>query len=305
MKSTIARAADGLYGVRRFLLQQQWFTSTVLPRIPRRLRWRLRQLYFLPADMIDGLLGRREELMPPKSKIFTGSVDDFKRSGQALIGRMVDLGCLTPHSKVLDVGSGMGRLAVALTSYLDANGSYEGFDIVPDGIKWCNENITPKYQNIRFTLADVFNKEYHPTGRLSASEYRFPYRDESFDVVVLTSVFTHMLPPEMEHYVAEVSRVLRSGGCCYATYSLMNRDSREAMELGLSSLRFRRHDGPCWTVDPKVPELAIGYDEDYVRSLYEQYSLSENFNVHYGNWSGRPSLPDPGFSQDIVVATKR
>jgi ubiquinone/menaquinone biosynthesis C-methylase UbiE len=306
MNSMTRTVVTALHALRRQLLGQQWFTSTVLPAIPRPVRWMLRKLYFLPSDLIDRLFRRREEMIPPKSLIFTGSVDDFKSSGEALVQRLVNFGDLTPDSKVLDIGCGMGRLAVALTGYLNANGSYEGFDIVPSGIKWCNDNIASRYSNFHFTLADVYNKEYHPGGRLEPSEYRFPYADETFDLVALASVFTHMLPADMEHYIAEISRVLKKGGRCYASYSLVNAESLQGMESSRSSLRFKRHAGPSWVVDTKVPELAVGYDEPYVRDLYEHHGLSGRCNVYYGSWSGRQfDGEQSGFSQDIVVTAKR
>ena len=177
-----------LYGSRSWLLKQQWFTSRLLPALPRSLRWTLRKLYFLPSDLIERVLNNRDELVPPRSSIFTGSVDDFRSSGEALVRRLAHSGYLTPESKVLDIGSGMGRVAVALISYRDGSGSYQGLDIVPSGIKWCSENITPKHPNYTFTLADIFNKEYNPAGRLKASEYRFPFDDETFDHAVLASV---------------------------------------------------------------------------------------------------------------------
>jgi SAM-dependent methyltransferase len=305
MSATFRRPVAALYDLRKSLLSQQWFTSKVLPAIPRPIRWRLRQLYFLPSDIIDRRSGRRDDLVPPKSEIFTGSVDDFRSSGKALVGRLLEFADLTPDAKVLDIGSGTGRLAVALTSYLDADGSYAGIDIVPSGIKWCQEKITPRYPSFSFTLTDVYNKEYNPGGTLSAREYRFPYPDGTFDIAVLASVFTHMLPEDMEHYIAEIARVLKNGGRCYASFSLINSGSRDPMEAGRSSLRFKPHAGPCWVVDAKVPELAVGYDETYVRELYERHGFSPN-DIHYGSWSGRfPADAEPAFSQDVVVSTKR
>ena len=58
---------------------------------------------------------------------------------------------------------------------------------------------TRKYPNYTFTLADIYNKEYNPAGRLKASEYRFPFDDETFDLVVLGSVFHPHAPG---HYIA-------------------------------------------------------------------------------------------------------
>jgi len=304
MNTMFRRPITALYGLRKSLLSRQWFTSTVLPAIPRSVRWRLRQLYFLPSDIIDRRAGRRDDLMPPKSKIFTGSVDDFKSSGKALVGRLVDFAGLTPDSKVLDIGSGTGRLAVALTSYLTVEGSYVGMDIVASGIAWCREKITPRYPNFTFEVTDIYNKEYNPGGAIPASEYRFPHPDDSFDITVLASVFTHMLPDDFEHYVEEIARLLKPGGRCYASFSLIDMESRRAMEAGRSTLRFKPHIGPAWVVDSKVPELAVGYDEEAVRGMYERHGFS--VQIHYGSWSGRfPTEAQPPFSQDVVVATRR
>ena len=43
---------------------------------------------------------------------------------------------------MLDVGCGTGRMAVPLTGYL-SDEEYEGFDLMPEVIEWCQENITP------------------------------------------------------------------------------------------------------------------------------------------------------------------
>jgi SAM-dependent methyltransferase len=234
-------------------------------------------------------------------------VDDFKASGEALVSRLVEYGLLTPSSRVLDIGSGMGRLAVALTSYLDSReGSYEGLDIVPDAIAWCRGHISPRHPNFSFTLADIQNNEYLPAGRVKAAEYRFPYADNSFDLVVLTSVFTHMMPEEVDHYVAEISRILKPGGRCYSTYSLIDEEALKSMAAGHSSLRFERHTGPCWVVDQKIPELAVAYDSDFVREVHERHGLAGDYRVHHGGWSRRASLDglDPGFSQDVVIGAK-
>jgi ubiquinone/menaquinone biosynthesis C-methylase UbiE len=306
MTSALRKIVVGLYAIRRRLLSHPIFTSTILPAIPRPLRWTLRKVYLLPADLIDRLLRQRGEMVPPKSQMFVGSVDDFESSGERLLSRLVGLECLTPSSHVLDIGCGIGRLAVPLTSYLSRDGSYKGLDIVPSGIKWCDERIASKYSNFEFTLADVFNKEYHPNGRLKACEYQFPYANETFDVAVLASVFTHMLPVDMEHYIAEIARVLRKRGRCFATYSLINPESRLMMESGQSDMRFKHNSGPYWTVSAKVPELAVAYDEEYVQGLFEKYGLSVGDRIYYGSWCVGPPFrgPESGLSQDVVVTIK-
>jgi SAM-dependent methyltransferase len=303
MRHVLLRTPALIYSLRRWLLSQAWFTSRLLPALPRRVRWTLRRLYFLPSELIERLAGDAGALTPPKSRIFTGSVDDFAQTGEDLVDHLVELGCLDQESEVLDVGSGMGRLAVALLRYRDGSGRYEGLDIVPAGIDWCQSKIASQHPNFRFTLADIYNKEYNPRGRLKASDYRFPYADGRFDLVVLVSVFTHMLPDDMEHYVAEISRALKPGGHCYATYSLLDEESLRRMHAGESQRRFTRV-GPHWVVDPKVPELALAYDEAYVRALFRRHGQS--CGVHYGSWSGRPIPADdpPRWDQDVVLTTK-
>jgi SAM-dependent methyltransferase len=300
-----ARAADSLFALRRRLLHNQFFTSTILPAIPRPLRWGLRRAFLLPAELLERAGGRPPGLIPPRSKMFVGSVDDFEASGALLVRRLEALAGLTPQSSVLDLGCGIGRLAVALTSYLGPQARYEGLDVVPTGIEWCAENITPRYPNFRFTLADVYNGEYNPGGRQAPTEYRLPYEDQVFDLVILTSVFTHMLPEEKEHYVEEIARVIKPGGRCFATYSLLNEESERLMAAGASDIRFKHRHGPYAVVDPKVPELAVAYDEDFARQAFERRGLAAGA-VHYGTWSGRPSSPEgSGLGQDVIVATKR
>lgn len=71
--------------------------------------------------------------------------DDFGESGKRYLPMLVDMGGLTPADRVLDVGCGAGPIAVTLTKYLDSRGSYEGFDIVTQGINWCRTTITNRH----------------------------------------------------------------------------------------------------------------------------------------------------------------
>jgi SAM-dependent methyltransferase len=300
------RIVSGSMALRSWLLKQPTFTSKVLPAIPRPIRWGLRKAYFTPVEWMDRRAHDGKGLVPPRSKIFTGSVEGFEQSGTRLVNQLVELNGLRADSDVLDIGSGMGRLAVPLTRFLNDNGSYEGLDIVASGVEWCSANITTDYPAFRFTLADVYNREYNPSGHFPASEYRFPYSDDSFDLAVLFSVFTHMLVDDMENYVSEISRVLRPGGRCFATYFLINDESRELMKSGASSLVFNHDFGNYWTVSKRTPELSVGYDEGYVRQLYHGKGLFSDLEVHFGGWCGREPLwsPESGLGdQDLVLAT--
>ena len=75
--------------------------------------------------------------------IFVGSRRNYRKTGEEFLRYFVELGDLTPKGRILDVGCGIGRMAVPLTKYLDQEGSYEGFDIVEKGIRWCKKNVSP------------------------------------------------------------------------------------------------------------------------------------------------------------------
>jgi SAM-dependent methyltransferase len=274
--------------------------SSIARLIPPGIKPTARRIYHLPADILSFLLGRRDPLTPPKGKVFFGG-GDFNRVGEEFFGYFVELGGLKPDERVLDVGCGIGRMAVPLTRYLSDRGSYEGIDVFPKGIAWCQENITPKYPNFRFRIADVKNKEYNPGGRFAASEYEFPYADASFDFVLLTSVFTHLLPDEVENYLSEIRRVLAPGGRCFASFFLLNEDSLDSIRLGTSTIDFRHDFGGYRTKDKETPEAAIAYPEDYIRSLYAERGLRLIEPVHYGAWSGRRDFLS---YQDVVVALR-
>jgi SAM-dependent methyltransferase len=261
-----------------------------------------RKLSFLFEDVLGSILARRDELTPPKGKIFVGGQDDFKKTGEEFLQYFRELGHLKPNERVLDVGCGIGRMAVPLTQYLDKRGSYEGFDIVADGINWCRKKITPKYPNFHFQLADVCNKKYNLHGKYRASEYHFPYEGESFDFVFLTSVFTHMLPQDMEHYFYEITRTMKRGGRCFITFFLLNRESLQLINAGRSIYDFKHEGRGFRSIDKTTPESGVAYDEKFIRRLYERFRLTIAEPIHFGSWCGREN--SLGY-QDIIIAAKK
>lgn len=254
--------------------------------------------YLLALDGVDFMFGRRDPLTPPRYLDFAGH-KCFAEEGQEYVTYLRDLCGLQPRHRVLDIGSGIGRVAVPLTRYL-ADGSYEGLDIVPSGIRWCRQHITPKHPRFHFQVTDIYNKMYNPGGRFKSSEYRFPFSDGEFDVVFLISVFTHLLPVDLEHYVSEISRVLRPGGKCLFTAFLLDDEARRGMSAGKSAFDFKYELPGCWTSDPITPETAVAFEEPTIAPLLKRYSLAAD-PTRFGAWSGRSNYFSYG---DIVVSTK-
>jgi ubiquinone/menaquinone biosynthesis C-methylase UbiE len=251
--------------------------------------------------MLESLKGSRDPMVPPKGRIFIGS-GDFVEAGNAIKEQLVSLGGLRPESRVLDVGCGLGRVAVPLTTYLDDRGSYEGFDIVKSAIHWCNSRIHSRHPRFTFTHIDLKNDLYNLGTDREARDFVFPYREEEFDLVFLTSVFTHMVLADVENYLEQIHRVLKPGGRCFATFFLINEEA-EALMKQKGNLMFRHRLEHHSLFHARVKEANVAYDEHY---LLHEMIVPRGFRmlgVHYGFWPGRPKSAWANF-QDICVFQK-
>lgn len=94
------------------------------------------------GDVLDKLTGHTDPLIPPRRKNFAGG--QFREIGDEFFVCFRDYGQIAPHHRILDIGSGIGRMARPLTAFLDpATGRYEGFDIDVGGVVWCLQHYHP------------------------------------------------------------------------------------------------------------------------------------------------------------------
>jgi ubiquinone/menaquinone biosynthesis C-methylase UbiE len=267
--------------------------------IPKPLKVALNRIYMDLLDMTDGA-ARRRDLIPPRRMIFVGD-GDYKSKGLEFRKLFVEVGGLNPDDKVLDVGSGIGRMAAGLTGFLSPRAEYDGFDIVKEGVEWCRKNITARFPNFRFLHADISNQAYNPKGRYRSSEYAFPYPENRFDFLFLTSVFTHMFPADVENYLKEIARVLKPGKTAFITCFLMNPESEALVRAGKSTQDFSHKLERCYTSMPSNPEAAIAFSEPQMRDMLRKVGLAIQEPVRYGSWCGRAAFLS---YQDIIVAHK-
>lgn len=269
--------------------------------LPPGVRRFARRTFYLPVDLYESLTGVRGPMVPPRGRIFIGS-GDFVGTGEMLREQLVELAGLQPYHRVLDVGCGMGRVAVPLTGYLGQDGSYEGFDIVKPAIRWCTRRISSRFPRFRFTHIDLKNDLYNLRTRREARDFVFPYSDQEFDLVILTSVFTHMVLADVENYLEQIGRVLKPGGTCFATFFLMNPESRKFMQQSGKEM-FGTALDHHYLFHARVKEANVAYDEEYLgKQMIEPRGLQLE-QVHYGFWSGRPRSGIGNF-QDICVMRK-
>lgn len=241
-----------------------------------------------------------EKLIPPQTLNFVGG-GDFKNIGNEFFNHCLKYGNVQPDDRVLEVGCGIGRIALPFTKYLSKKGGYWGMDIVKEGIYFCQKMYSNKYPNFNFKVADVYNKAYYPEGRFQPHEYPFPYEDSFFDFIFLTSVFTHMYLKDVDHYLSEISRILKPGKKCLITYFILNSETDHNIQAKKSTLDFKYPIEGGWTTEEFVPEAAIACEETIIRQMYQKYNLKIDEPILYGAWSGREQFVS---FQDIIVATK-
>ena len=259
----------------------------------------LKYTFYSVQDAVDFMKGKKSGL-PPRRLNFVGSFD-FENVGKEFFTHFKEKGGLQTSDTVLDIGCGIGRMALPLTKYLTEEGEYHGFDIDKRGIQWCKKNIAKRHPNFHFTHVDLYNKYYNKKGFLNSNEFKFPYPDQYFDFVFATSVFTHMLAEDVIHYFHEMARVLKSGGRALITFFSIDQTAQENIKNNISKCNFcHQNDQFSFYSHKDIKEAEIGYLEEWIIKQIENSGLGLE-QIYHGAWSGRK---DHLSYQDILILKK-
>jgi SAM-dependent methyltransferase len=223
--------------------------------------------YTLAHEKRERLLGAARALerieadadypLPAERSVVMAEQASFKAIGAEFLAHFIDFGGLRPDHAVLDIGCGGGRMAAALLYYLQ-EGSYLGFDVHKPSIDWCRKAIAPRHERFDFQFIDLDNPIYNPSTH-SASEFTFPFPENSFDFAIATSLFTHMFMGEVANYLRQAFRVLRPGGALFATAFLLTPSSVAEMLRNRGAVKFpAEHQGSLVNV-PARPAAAVAH----------------------------------------------
>jgi SAM-dependent methyltransferase len=185
-------------------------------------------------------------------------------------------------------------------------GWYIGTETIAPFIKWCTENINARFPNFVFVHHDIRDTLHNPARTLQAFDIKLPADDNSIDLIILQSVFTHMFADEIVHYMREFRRVLKPSGRVWPTFFIVNQVIPDAIRdnpktrYGLS-LR-HSHGAGCYVNVPEQPRGAVAFEEETVSRIVEDGGLVAAQPILWGTWWGWRS--DPKSAQDCLILAK-
>jgi SAM-dependent methyltransferase len=177
-------------------------------------------------------------------------------------------------SRIVDIGSGVGKSAVALRDFVYVTerftGHYHGIDVDPAMVEWSREHFDP--ERFRFSLVDMASSVYRPNGSGGAKP-RLDCADGSVDLVFSQSLFSHLLEDDIRHYLAESCRILRPGGRMLMTFFCLD----DLEEQGLLGERwtFRHSRGAARVENDRFPESAVAYRRAFMLEEARRAGFSE------------------------------
>jgi SAM-dependent methyltransferase len=140
----------------------------------------------------------RGQSLPPRRLLARSSSPtrwEFASAGQ--VNRdCCRLGGFRPDDRMLDIGSGLGRVA-----------------------------ITPRFPTFTFGHLDLHHHDQNPGGEIPITKAQLPFADGVFDLAMLVAM-NHLSDPEHRTLVGEAGRVLRRGGTYVGTWFVVDETTR-------------------------------------------------------------------------------
>ena len=236
--------------------------------------------------------------LPPDELLQGVGAGDFEKVGAETTQLIKQFAALRPDDRVLDVGSGLGRVTWPLAQQLP-RGAYDGLDTVTHYIEWCRTGLGLDRARFRFHWADIYNSFYNPRGVVLPEQYRFPFRDNAFTLAIATSLFTHLSAEATVNYLSEIYRTLAPGGRFFGSFFVLDGYARKAIEEKPTYPLFTVEFTEGMTGDADNPDAAVAFDSEWLLGAFQRAGFSV-LTFERGSWRRRPGP----MLQDLVVATK-
>jgi len=255
----------------------------------------------LPFDYLFRKLNRLSLYPPIHLRRHVGCLGGgFNGPGYEFVVYLRLLAGLRNGQSVWDLACGCGLLELALAD-LGWEGRVVGTDIHRPCIRWAQRRLGAELKQHTFEHMDVFNAAYWPAGRLTTAQWLEQFSGRDFDVVIAKSLFTHVLPDELDVYLRGIAPRIKPGGRAMLTFFLLDDEQARASASGRARMQFQPYaqDARCAVRTQVAPTAAVAYSRAYVLEQLRVAGFNtERCTIHSGAWSGRP---DSLSFQDIVV----
>ena len=238
----------------------------------------------------------------PKITTPLGGLNPFAPSydslGQHFLNIFIEHAGLQPKHRVLEIGSGTGRIAKALSGFIDG-GKYVGFDVNSYFVDWCKQNL--QYPKFSYGWYDLQHDEFNPAGKIDSTKFSFPYADNSFNIVCAIALFNHLQPDTVVQYIKEISRVLVNRGIFIGTFMLLNQQSQYSINTSGKPYIYEIQNNDAWYAYKDRPLFNVLHPELIVRRSFITNHLMLREPIRYGEWCGS-TLALTG--HDVLIAKK-
>lgn len=239
--------------------------------------------------------------IPRRLAVLTGTLPDFTTVSNFHMDILRRYGELDRARSIVEIGCGVGRDAIAIARMDGEPRHYLGIDIIEESIVWATKNIAPRHPTFEFLYINPGDK---PRERMQ--ERQIPREDASQDLIFLFSVFTHMFPTDLRHYLSEFHRMLRPGGRVVTTMFVVSDALLAHIKSigggGMRALTFEHEiEQGFYHNDPEMVPGSTAYSREWIARAAQEADLQLT-DLAKGTWA-RDGVSDV-HGQDVVVLRK-